>query len=179
VSEDPAILITEATRVLANAKASLERGYKTVHDIPARVEEVQAIIAAAQQESSRTFAELERALDEGVSRARERELDKAHDRASWRTVEARQLLGSDDVDAEHQKAVARQVAGLVREEATQKLRAIAARSDDPRLRRTVSEYKEEISRDAHRLLNAFPQGGELPLAEVRKAQAEARKIIDG
>jgi hypothetical protein len=43
----------------------------------------------------------------------------------------------------------------------------------------VSEYKEEISRDAHRLLNAFPQGGELPLAEVRKAQAEARKILDG
>lgn len=158
---------------------AIEAGYKTVRDIHARWEEAQRTVAAAREERERARAEYARALDENVSRDREHELRLEEDRANGRLFRAQGLLGSDAVDTEYQKAVARQIGGLVREEAEQKLNAIAARSDDLQLQKTVAEYQEELSKATYRLIKDFSPAREMLVAEVRKARADARKIIDG
>ncbi len=87
-------------------------------------------------------------------------------------------MGSDDLDPEHRKAVARQMAGLVREDSEQRLRGIAARSDDAELRRAVAERKEEVGRAARYVINRFPAARDLLIEEVREARAEASKALD-
>lgn len=179
MSEDPGTLQTEAERILRVSKRALEAGRKTVHDISVRREKARGIVAESEEERDRARKKADRAFDEEVSREEYKELRMEYERASWRASRARELLGSEAVDHEYQKAVARQVGGLVREDATQKFEAIAARTDDSQLKKTVAKYQDELSRDAYRLITEFSPARELQLDEVRKAKANAQRIIDG
>lgn len=178
MSADTLSLLADATRVLEKARRSFEAGCRTVSEIPIKREEAQRRVAEAQERKVQAQARYERAVEEERDRDYVYELQEEYSRISWAAFKARDLLWSDDLDMEHQKAVARQVAGFVREEFAQKLDAIARRSEDPQVRRTVAQYKEEISQSAHQLIREFQPARELLLSEVKQAQAAARRIID-
>ena len=86
-------------------------------------------------------------------------------------------LSSGQFDPEHLKAVARQMAGLLKEESDERLRIIAASSDDPEVRETVAECAEEVARAARYVLRRFAEARPLQNAEVLKARAEASEIL--
>jgi hypothetical protein len=90
----------------------------------------------------------------------------------------RDQLAADDLQPENRKAVARQLAGLVREDAKRRLSDISAHSDDPEVRRTVAECKDEVERSTYRFIRRFAEEWSLTLEEVRTARAEAHAIFD-
>ena len=63
------------------------------------------------------------------------------------------------IDAEHRRAVASELAGLIREDAGQRLEAIAARNDDPEVRRAVAECADEVARSTQGLARGFEGAG--------------------
>jgi len=180
MSEDPKALITEANTVLADCETYLEAAAREVLDIPDRREKVLERIAAARELEREQAEELERVLqDDHVSRVKEREAEIAYSRASSRASRVSQELGSDQLDPENRKAVARQMAGLIREDLEQRLDDIGARSDDPELQRTVANGKDEVVRVTHHFIRSrFPPARELQLAERNKSRAEARAILN-
>lgn len=177
MNENSEQLIAEATRVFNASKGFIESGYRTVHDIPKRTEDIKRTIASRQEEADQARARYYRALDEDVDKDTLSDLGEEDSRAHWRAFDARELLGGASVDVEYQKAVARQIGGLVREQATQKLKDILSQSNDPRLRSVIEEQKEEISRGAYHLIQTFPPASEMLSSEVRKALTEASKIV--
>lgn len=147
--------------------------------IPARREEVLKNLAAARERKKEADTKLSRLLvDANASEEEVWEANRERWRASGYVNSAQQDLGSDDLDPENRKAVARQMAGLVREESWQRLNALAARSDDPEVRRTVSEYKEEVRRATYQLITRFREARPLERDEVNKCRAEAQAILD-
>jgi hypothetical protein len=134
MSQNPNLLIADATKVVTDCERYLEAAEELVVGIPTRREAVMERIAAAQERSR-----------------------QAH---------------------ENRKAVARQLAGLVREDAKRRLSDISARSDNPEVRRTVAECKDEVERSTYRFIRRFAEGWTLSLEEVRTARAEAHTIFD-
>ena len=177
--EDPKSLIAAAIRAVEEFKISLELGYKTVHDIPSRLEQAKKALAVARKRLDRANAEYRIARDEDRDREYEHELQEEIERAYSRVSWAKTHTAGDDVDVEYQKAIARQIAGLGREESTKRLDDIAILSNDPKVQSTVAECKDEVSKAAYRLIKAFPEARPLLGAEVRKARAEAHRMIDG
>jgi hypothetical protein len=179
--DDPRILLAEVHRVVTDCERLLEAAIEFVQALPTDQERVEARVAAAEERRKQAWEEYRRLLTEDdVADWKEREAREKYERASsesfWLGLH---LLGSDDIDPEHRKAIARQMAGLVREEAEQRLRDIVARSDDPELRSTVAEGKETVARTSRYVVTRFrPPPRELPLDEVRKAHREAREILD-
>jgi hypothetical protein len=90
----------------------------------------------------------------------------------------RDQLAADDLQPENRKAVARQLAGLVREDAKRRLSDISAHSDDPEVRRTVAECKDKVATSTYRFIRRFAEEWSLTLEEVRTARAEAHAIFD-
>ena len=103
MAEDPSPLITEATKIRTEAWGSLEAGYDAVRGIPARLEEIRGLIAAAREQVAQAEAEVNRAYEVHADRARLRELKAKRDRAYWRKYDAENLLASYDVDTEYQR----------------------------------------------------------------------------
>ena len=134
MSQNPNVLIADATKVVTDCERYLEAAKELVVGIPTRREAVMERIAAAQERSR-----------------------QAH---------------------ENRKAVARQLAGLVREDAKRRLSDISARSDNPEVRRTVAECKDEVERSTYRFIRRFAEAWTLSLEEVRTARAEAHAIFD-
>ncbi len=179
MSEDLRSLIAAARKVVSNCERYLEAAVELVHGIPARRERVLERIAAAEDLAKQAEEEFRRVVqDDSASRAQEKEAEIAYSRASNRAYRARQELGSDDLDPENRKAVARQLAGLIREDSEQRLNAIAARSDDLELQRTVTECKEEVVRATRYVQQRFAEAIPLQHDEVRKARAEASELLD-
>lgn len=165
--------------MLAAAKISLDIGYKTVYDVPARLKMAEETIASAQEHKKRADEELSRMYEENFSQRRQRELREEWEEATWRASNARNLLMSNSVDIEYQKAVARQVAGLVREDCRNKLQALAARNSDLRVRRVVSDHKDEILKETDRMIATFSPARELQTDEVQKARVDAERLLRG
>jgi hypothetical protein len=106
--------------------------------------------------------------------------DVAKESASDASIEIRRInayLMGPDFDVEYGKAFARQISVLLREEYTLRLDELAARSD-PDLQQTIAEFKDELSSSVHRILKRYKEAGPLELSEVRKARAEAQRVLD-
>jgi hypothetical protein len=178
MSENPNVLISEATKVVTDSERYLEAAEELVDGIPTRREAVMERLAAAEERSRQAWEKYRRVWREEVSRWEERELEEEWQRASGHVSSLHSRLGADDLDPENRKAVARQLAGLVREDAESRLRDIAARSDDPEVRRTVDECKDEVARSTYRLMRRFAEVRSLIHHEVRTTRAEAHTIFD-
>jgi hypothetical protein len=178
VSENPNVLIAEATRVVTDCERYLEAAEELVVGIPARRRALMERIAAAEESLRQEEEKYRRLSDEEVGKWELKEADRERERASWRIYFLRDRLAADDLQPENRKAVARQLAGLVREDAKRRLSEIAARSDDPKVRRTVAECKDEIATSTYRFIRRFTEAWSLTLKEVKTARAEAHAIFD-
>jgi hypothetical protein len=178
VSENPNVLIAEATRVVTDCERYLEAAEELVVGIPARRRALMERIAAAEESLRQEEEKYRRLSDEEVGKWELKEADRERERASWRIYFLRDRLAADDLQPENRKAVARQLAGLVREDAKRRLSEIAARSDDPKVRRTVAECKDEIATSTYRFIRRFTEAWSLTLKEVKTARAEAHTIFD-
>lgn len=171
-------LIAQANKVVADAERFLEVAVESVNTIPVRREEAREDHAAAKERERQALDDWRRVrganLSEQIEDTAYRKYGRAVDEA-WR---ANRFLASDTLDTEYQKAVARQIAGLLREESERKLDNIATRSDDPDLQRIVAECKEEVGRATRYVINMFAPARDLHVAEVRKARAEAGEILE-
>ena len=179
MSENPNVLIANATKVVTDCDRYLEAAEELVVGIPTRREAVMERIAAAEERSRQAHEKWSRLFEAEVGRWELNEAREEWDKASGEVSHLRNYeLGADDLDPENRKAVARQLAGLVREDAKRRLGDIAARSDDPEVRRTVAECKGEVERSTYRFIRRFAEAWSLTLEEVRTARAEARAIFD-
>jgi len=147
MSENLNVLIADATRVVTDSERYLEAAEELVVGIPTRREAVMERIAAAEERSRQVHEKWSRLFEEDVGRWELKEAREEWDKASGEVSYLRYYeLGADDLNPENRKAVARQLAGLVREDAKRRLSDIAARSDNPEVRRTVAEGKDEGKR---------------------------------
>ena len=178
VSENPNFLIAEATRVVTDCERYLEAAEELVVGIPARRRALMERIAAAEESLRQEEEKYRRLSDEEVGKWELKEADRERERASWRIYFLRDRLAADDLQPENRKAVARQLAGLVREDAKRRLSDISARSDDPEVRRTVAECKDEVATSTYRFIRRFAEAWSLTLKELRTARAEAHAIFD-
>jgi hypothetical protein len=177
MSENPNVLIAEATKVVTDCESYLEAAEELVVGIPERREAARKRSAAAQKLIDEAREEMWRvATDGSAGRAEVREAERAYERV-YRDDRKRFGGGSDDLDPENRKAVARQLASLVREDAERRLAEIGARSDDPEVRRTVAECKEEVASTTSYLMRRFVEARTLLHDEVRTTRAEAHEIF--
>jgi hypothetical protein len=178
LSENPRTLLSEATSVLADCEAFLEKAAQTVLTIPKKREKALEDAASAEERLKRTTEEFRRAWRNDPGSLSVERAEKEQIRASREVSRAHGYLASNNLDSEYQKAVARQVAGLLRDDSLEKLDEIAARSDDPKLHRTVAECKEGVRRATSGVINRFPAHTPLLQDEVRKARIEARETLE-
>jgi hypothetical protein len=174
MSEKPNVLIAEATKVATDSERYLEAAEELVVGIPTRRGALMERIVVAEERSRQAKEKWNRLLDEEVDKWKLREAEIEMDRASGHVG----YLAADDLQPENRKAVARQLAGLVREDAKRRLSDISARSDDPEVRRTVAECKDEVATSTYRFIRRFAEAWSLTLKEVRTARAEAYAIFD-
>jgi hypothetical protein len=178
MSEYPNVLIAEATNVVTDSERYLEAAEELVVGIPTRRGALMERIAAAEERYRQAKETWDRLFDEGVGKWELREAGRERERAFWKVEGLRDQLAADDLQPENRKAVARQLAGLVREDAKRRLSDISARSDDPEVRRTVAECKDEVATSTYRFIRRFAESWSLTLKEVRTARAEAHAIFD-
>jgi hypothetical protein len=178
MSENPNVLIAEATKVVTDSERYLQAAEELVVGIPTRREAVMERIAAAEERLRQAHEKWLRLYEADVGKRELREAEVEQSKANWEDFRLRGELGGDDLNPENRKAVARQLAGLVREDAKRRLSDISARSDDPEVRRTVAECKDEVATSTYRLIRRFAEAWSLSLEEVRTARAEAHAIFD-
>ena len=178
MSENPNVLIADATKVVTDCERYLEAAEELVVGIPTRREALMERIAAAEERLRQEEEKYRRLSDEEVGKWELKEADRERERASWRIYFLRDRLAVDDLQPENRKAVARQLAGLVREDAKRRLSDISARSDNPEVRRTVAECKDEVATSTYRFIRRFTEAWSLTLKEVKTARAEAHAIFD-
>jgi hypothetical protein len=179
MSQNPNVLIADATTVMTDCERYLEAAEELVVGIPTRREAVMERIAAAYERSRQAHEEWSRLYEAEVGRWELKKAREEWDKASGEVSYLRYYeLGADDLNPENRKAVARQLAGLVREDAKRRLSDISARSDDPEVRRTVAECKDEVATSTYRFIRRFAEAWSLTLKEVRTARAEAYAIFD-
>jgi hypothetical protein len=178
MSESPNVLIAEANKVVTDSERHLEAAEELVVGIPTRREAVMERIAAAEERLRQTEETWDRLFEAEVGKWELKEAEVERDRAYWEVSGLRGELGADDLNPENRKAVARQLAGLVREDAKRRLSDISARSDDPEVRRTLAECKDEVERSTYRFIRRFSEAWGLSLEEARTARAEAHAIFD-
>jgi hypothetical protein len=178
MSEKPNVLIAEATKVATDSERYLEAAEELVVGMPTRRGALMERIVVAEERSRQAKEKWNRLFDEEVDKWKLREAEIEMDRASGHVGYLRDQLAADDLQPENRKAVARQLAGLVREDAKRRLSDISARSDDPEVRRTVAECKDEVATSTYRFIRRFAEAWSLTLKEVRTARAEAYAIFD-
>jgi hypothetical protein len=178
VSENPNVLIAEATKVVTDCQGYLEAAEELVVGIPTRRAALMERIAAAEERYRQAKDNWNRLFDEEVDKWELREAEIEMDRASGHVDYLRDQLAADDLQPENRKAVARQLAGLVREDCKRRLSDISARGDDPEVRKTVAECKDEVATSTYRFIRRFAEAWSLALKEARTARAEAHAIFD-
>jgi hypothetical protein len=178
MSENSNVLIAEVTKVVTDSDRYLEAAEELVVGIPTRRAALMERIDAAEERYRQAKEKWDRLFDEEVDKWELREAERERERAFWKVEGLRVQLAADDLQPENRKAVARQLAGLVREDAKRRLSDISARSDDPEVRRTVAECKDEVERSTYRFIRRFAEAWSLTLKEVRNARAEAHTIFD-
>jgi hypothetical protein len=178
MSENANVLIAEATKVVTDSERYLEAAEELVVGISTRRGALMERIVAAEERSRQAKEKWNRLFDEEVDKGEVREAEIEMDRASGHVDYLRDQLAADDLQTENRKAVARQLAGLVREDAKRRLSDISARSNDPEVRRTVAECKDEVATSTYRFIRRFTEAWSLTLEEVKNARAEAHAIFD-
>ena len=179
MSESPNVLIAEANKVVTDSERHLEAAEELVVGIPTRREAVMERIAAAEERLRQTEETWDRLFEAEVGRWELKKAREEWEKASGEVSYLRYYeLEADDLNPENRKAVARQLAGLVREDAKRRLSDISARSDDPEVRRTLAECKDEVERSTYRFIRRFAEAWTLSLEEARTARAEAHAIFD-
>ena len=179
MSESKNALIAEAAEVVADCERYLEPAARLMLDIPAKREAEMERRAALQERLRQVEEKWRRAHEASDSMAEWQAADAERARASRKVFDSSPpAIRSDELDTENRKGVARQMAGMVREEAEQWLKGIAARSDDPEVRRTVAERRDEVARVTHRFMREFAEARGLEHHEVVTTRAEARDILD-
>jgi hypothetical protein len=111
VSENPNVLIAEATEVVTDSKRYLEAAEELVVGIPTRRRALMERIVAAEERSRQAKEKYRRVWHEEVGKWEERELEEEWLRASGHVDYLRDQLAADDLQPENRKAVARQLAG--------------------------------------------------------------------
>lgn len=180
--EDSISLIAEAAAVFEQCETFLEAAADSVRAIPKDHIEALECISVTENRKKQAEKELDLVLRDNSDHWHETEAEKiaeaeyfkASEQAQW----ARNRLGSERLDTEYRKAVARQVAGLLREDSLKELDDIASRSNAPEVQQTIAAYKDEVARATRYIINMFPAATEIQLAEVRKARTEARATLD-
>src|SRR5215210_4466979 len=129
MSENPNALVAEADRVVADFERYLAAAARLVLDIPAkRTAEIERR-AAIQERLNQVNEKWRRALEASDSTAEMWAADAERERATREVYDSSPpAISSDELDPENRKGVARQMAGMAREEAERKLKGIAARS---------------------------------------------------
>jgi hypothetical protein len=178
LSEEPITRRTEATRVLVDCETFLTAASERVLTIPASRQKVLEDLAAAKELYRRAREELSRVYRERLGAWYEAKAEQQRDEAYRQVGSAYSFLASDDLDTEYQKAVARQIAALLRDDSRARLDEIAARSDDPELQRAVAKCNEGVDRAARGVINRFPAAAPLLQDEVRKARVEACEVLE-
>jgi hypothetical protein len=178
MSENSNVLIAEATKVVTDSDRYLEAAEELVVGIPTRRAALMERIDGAEERYRQAKEKWDRLFDEEVGKWELREAERERERAFWRVEGLRDQLAADDLQPENRKAVARQLAGLVREDAKRRLSDISARSDDPEVRRTVAECKDEVATSTYRFIRRFAEAWSLTLKEARNARAEAHTNFD-
>jgi hypothetical protein len=178
MTENPRALISAANKVVEQCEHHLQVAVEFVDDLPRILDEVHAHIAAAEERRRLAEERWGRARVEGQSRERKEQLRREAGRAWAELSRATEALGRDELHPEYRKGVARQMAGLKREDAEERLRAIADRSDDPEVQETVSICKEEVARTTRSHMKRFAEIRPLQSDEVRKARTEASDILE-
>jgi hypothetical protein len=166
--EDPRTLIAEARKVVADCERYLEEAIELVEALREDRERAFERIAAVEERQRQARKErdsLLRMADAGadVPEWRLDEAREAYFRAGDEAGRLRRRLYIEDIDPEHRKAIARQMAALLRDDSERRLRDIAARSDDPELRSAVAECKEEVARGTRYVVSRFRPPRDLPL----------------
>lgn len=168
-------LAAEAADVLAGCEARLEEAVKVVRSLDReRKEIIEARDAAREREGLAHDNWMMCRKSEGEPSRREKEAERETHAAYHDVSRADGYLASGELDAEYRKAVARQMAGLLREDARHRLKGIKARTNDPGLLKTVAECDDGVLRAARYVINMFPLASQLHSGEVNKARAEAR-----
>ena len=167
----------EATKIASRCKEFLRFARDTVDGIPVRRQralnkrdEANARLRRAREDALRISRGNLGKWNEDVAKEAERD-------ASTEIRNINSYLSGPDFDSEYEKAFARQLASLLRDYCTRRLDDIATRSDDPALRQTVAEHKDEISALVNRLLKDFKEAAPLHPSEIRQARAEAERCL--
>lgn len=170
-----AALAAEATDALAYCESRLDEAVEAVRSLQEERTKVLETRAAAQERQNRLYDELTALRAAPGDNSRREEKAEREDWATERAIRrADRYLESGELDAEYRKAVARQMAGLLREDARRRLKGIRVRSDNPELLKTVAECDDGVLRAARYVINMFPLASQLHSSEVNKAHAEAR-----
>jgi delta 1-pyrroline-5-carboxylate dehydrogenase len=178
MSEGSKALITEATMVVADCERFLEVARESLRTLPARRKEAAEADAAAKEREERASDKWGRARRDKLSERHKEAARKEAETASRAASSADRHFASDQFDTEYQKAVARQMAALLREDSLQRLADIAARSNDAELQRTVAECREDVDRGTQYVINKFKAAPHFHPGEGRKARVEARERLD-
>ncbi|QIN83770.1 hypothetical protein GBA63_14855 [Rubrobacter tropicus] len=178
-------LYSEATQVLLDCTGNLEAAEELVDGIPDRRAALERRLAPLLKRRDEAYEELERVRlkrysedDYDYVSPEERVAEDTYQRARSDAYHASMGTGGDDFDLENRKAVARQLASLVREDSERRLEAIAKRGGDPELRKYVAGCKDEVFRSTYRLMRRFAEARSLLHEEVRTTRAEANNIFD-
>jgi hypothetical protein len=165
------------TELAARCDKFLRFAREVVDSIPARRQralnerdEAEARLRQARQDQIRAHTDNSGKWNEDVA-------EEAASEARIEVASIDSYLSGPDFDVEFEKAFARQLASLLREDCTRRLDDIAARNDDPALRQTVDEYKDGFFASVNRLLKDFKEAAPLHPSEVRQARAEAERCL--
>jgi hypothetical protein len=178
VSDDPGNLPDEATKIAAYCDRVLDFARDTVEGIPVRREKALKNLDKAKARLQRARENLIRIRRDKLGKWNEDVAKEAESNASAEIRSINSYLAGPDFDIEYEKAFARQIASLLREDYMQRLDDIAAHSDDLVLQKSVAEYKDKLSTSVHQLLKRYKEARPLLPSEVRKARAEARRYLD-
>jgi hypothetical protein len=180
MSENPNVLISEATRVVEDCERYLAAAEELVTGIPRRREAAMERLAAARERQRQAREDWRRVIydDDDAEEWGVREAEREMHDAGRAVHRAEDRLGSDDLDPESRKAVARHLAALVREDSERRLRVIGGRSDNPEVQRTVADSMDQVGRSVRYLISRFEEARNLHHREVSTTRAEAHAMLD-
>ena len=176
MAEKPTTPADEAAAALSRCEALMEEAAEEGRSIGADRE---GIVRARDEARGRESAAYEKMALARDAERRDRRAEAGFNAAAREVSRLDRFLASGELDPEYRKAVARQMAALARDDAQRELDSIAARGGgDPVLRRTVAGYGDDAARGARYVAKMFAPVRDLEPGEVRKARAEARRILD-
>ncbi len=155
MTKDSTACATKAAAILADCETLLDEAIRYVRVLPSDLKQALEDHTSAQNFADSATEKYFRILNSSFSQERldaaKRKSSKAHG-AAYR---ANRYLEDDIFDAEYRKSVARQIAGLLRQDSIKELDLIASRTSDSESIKTVSQYKTDVERASRYLIKMF------------------------